>query len=168
MMKHVVKDGTAAGTLSGMRRPAAGKTGTTDRSVDAWFVGFTPQYTAAVWMGNQKGELPWSLGSVYGGTYPAKIWRAFMEAATDKLPPLDFPAPDTAAQPRPSYISEYGRRYSFNFGRRATSPTTVPAVPAPIAPTPTTTGAAVPPSTKAAKPPTTTGSPPTSANGPGP
>ena len=41
-----------AQTLGNFPRPAAGKTGTTDNNVDAWFVGFTPQYTAAVWMGN--------------------------------------------------------------------------------------------------------------------
>ena len=68
--------------LSASPRPAAGKTGTTDNNVDAWFVGFTPQYTAAVWMGDPAGETPMTnVGgiSVFGATYPAEIWRAFME-----------------------------------------------------------------------------------------
>ncbi len=165
MMKGVLKDGTASGTLGSMRHPAAGKTGTTDKSVDAWFVGFTPQFTAAVWMGNPEGEIPWSLGTVYGGTYPAKIWRAFMERATADLPALDFPEPDTALLPRSSYINEYGRRFQFNYGRsRGTTPSTIP-TPAPtFAVTPTTADGPTP--TTHASPPTTGGSPPTSGPGP--
>ncbi len=167
MMKGVVKNGTAAGTLGSMRHPAAGKTGTTDKSVDAWFVGFTPQYTAAVWMGNPEGEIPWSLGTVFGGTYPARIWRAFMERATADLPPLDFPEPDTATLPRSSYINENGRRFPFNYSNSGgATPATLP-TPAPAAPeTPIT--AAGPTPTSRPTPPTTGGSPPTTSSQPGP
>jgi penicillin-binding protein 1A len=167
MMKGVVKNGTASGTLSSMRHPAAGKTGTTDKSVDAWFVGFTPQYTAAVWMGNPEGEIPWSLGTVYGGTYPARIWRAFMEAATANLEPLDFPPPDKGVLQPSRYINEFGRKFSFNFGPRITTPETVPeTVPSTVA-TPTTRKGRTTPPTKAT-PPTTAISPPTTLQLPGP
>jgi penicillin-binding protein 1A len=167
MMKGVVKNGTAAGTLSSMRRPAAGKTGTTDNNVDAWFVGFTPQFTAAVWMGNPNGEIRWSLGRVFGGTYPARIWRAFMESATASMQPLDFAPPDKAALPRPSYLNEFGRRFTFNFGPRATTPGTFPTPVPTTTLTPTTPGRATPPTTQAS-PPTSSGSPPTTLSGPGP
>jgi membrane peptidoglycan carboxypeptidase len=166
MMKGVVKNGTASNTLGSMRHPAAGKTGTTDKSVDAWFVGFTPQFTAAVWMGNPEGEVAWSLGTVFGGTYPARIWRAFMERATADLPALDFPPPDTALLPRSSYINEFGRRFVFRYsGSRGTTPSTF-AAPAPTTVvTPPTLDAGPTPTTRPT-PPTTGGSPPTTGAGP--
>ena len=58
MLKNVLRNGTASPTLGSFPRPAAGKTGTTDHNQDAWFVGYTPQFTAAVWMGNPNGEIP--------------------------------------------------------------------------------------------------------------
>jgi len=67
----------------------AGKTGTTNNYVDAWFVGFTPRLTAAVWVGYPQGAIPMSTqyhgGPVYGGTYPAQIWHAFMVRALQIL-----------------------------------------------------------------------------------
>jgi penicillin-binding protein 1A len=161
MMKGVLKNGTASNTLGSMQHPAAGKTGTTDKSVDAWFVGFTPQFTAAVWMGNPAGEIPWSLGTVFGGTYPARIWRAFMERATADLPALDFPPPDTALLPRSSYINEFGRRFAFNYnGSNGTTPSTI-AAPAPTTVVTPTTRKASPTPTTRPTPPTTAGTPPT-------
>jgi penicillin-binding protein 1A len=63
----------------------AGKTGTTSNYVDAWFVGWTPQMTTAVWVGYPKGDVPMSTAyngaPVEGGTYPAIIWHNFMEQA---------------------------------------------------------------------------------------
>lgn len=59
-------------------RPAAGKTGTTQDYRDAWFAGYTPQLTAVIWMGNDSGA---PTDGVYGGLYPAQMWRAFMERA---------------------------------------------------------------------------------------
>ena len=96
MLEGVLRNGTASRTLGSFPRPAAGKTGTTDNNDDAWFVGFTPQYTAAVWMGNPAGEIPMTnVGgiTVFGATYPAQIWRTFMHDATAPLPALDFPQP---------------------------------------------------------------------------
>ena len=121
MLKHVLKDGTARSSLGGFlnARPAAGKTGTTDHNQDAWFVGFTPQYTAAVWMGNPSGEIPMTnVGgvTVFGATYPAQIWRKFMLDATGPLPPLDFTQPDDTLFNHSRFISELGRgpRSRFN------------------------------------------------------
>jgi penicillin-binding protein 1A len=119
MLKGVIKNGTAAGSLSRYPWPAAGKTGTTDGNVDAWFVGYTPEFTAAVWMGNPDGEIQMhNVGgiNVFGGTYPAQIWGAFMDQAVGQLPPEDFPAPNPLLWPPSQYITEYGREFRFNGG----------------------------------------------------
>lgn len=88
----VVQKGTGtAAAIPG--RPVAGKTGTTNRSVDAWFNGFTPQLETTVWMGNPKAEVPMSdVGgiAVYGGTYPAQTWHDFMAAALAADPVMSF------------------------------------------------------------------------------
>jgi len=79
-----------------MSRPVAGKTGTTDEHADAWFVGYTPGLATAVWMGYTRGEVPMLNVhgiSVSGGSFPAEIWRRFMEPALAGLPVRDFPAP---------------------------------------------------------------------------
>jgi penicillin-binding protein 1A len=127
MLKGPVRNGTASGELGNFPHPAAGKTGTTDKNVDAWFVGYTPQFTAAVWMGNPENELPMSnVGgiTVFGGKTPARIWGAFMRPATQGLPALDFPAPNEALWPPRQYISEMGRRFGFSSGYSNTQETT--------------------------------------------
>ena len=129
MLEHVLRDGTASSSLGTFPRPAAGKTGTTDHNQDAWFVGFTPQYTAAVWMGNPSGEIPMTnVGgvTVFGATYPAQIWRKFMLDATGPLPPLDFAAPDAAPFIRSRFISELGRRITYRSPSQQFTPTSVP------------------------------------------
>jgi len=139
MLKHVLRDGTASATLGGFPRPAAGKTGTTDHNQDAWFVGFTPQYTAAVWMGNPSGEIPMTnVGGirVFGATYPAQIWRKFMLDATGPLPPTDFAAPDKTPYVS-RFITELGRRVGYRPVYRPPTTTSVPA--------PTVTSTAPPP-----------------------
>ena len=73
MLEDVVEHGTGYNARIG--RPAAGKTGTTDDSRNAWFVGYTPDLVAGVWIGNDDNA---SLGSMTGGQLPAKIWREFM------------------------------------------------------------------------------------------
>jgi penicillin-binding protein 1A len=155
MLKHVLSDGTAAHTLGNFPRHAAGKTGTTDHNVDAWFIGFTPQYTAAVWMGNPDGEIAMTnVGgiTVFGATYPAEIWRTFMQDATAPLPDLDFAQPDGTLFSNPRYISELGRKtysyvptYHSNFN---SSNNTSPATQAPTVNTsPPDTSPAPPPQT---------------------
>jgi penicillin-binding protein 1A len=68
---------------------AAGKTGTTENSGDAWFVGFTDRWTIAVWVGYPQGFRPMTTefqgGDVTGGTYPAMIWRSFVLGANAVL-----------------------------------------------------------------------------------
>ncbi|MCA1824185.1 MAG: penicillin-binding protein [Frankia sp.] len=95
-MQQVIERGTAtAAKLDG--RPAAGKTGTTQESTNAWFCGFTPgQLSAAVWMGYDKNR---SLRNVHGvpnvtgGTLPARIWKQFMDAALEGAPVNQFAPP---------------------------------------------------------------------------
>ena len=90
----VVQAGTGTGAaIAG--RPVAGKTGTTNQNVDAWFNGFTPQMETTVWMGNPTAEVPMSdVGgiAVYGGTYPAHTWHDYMAAALGSQPVAGFPA----------------------------------------------------------------------------
>jgi membrane peptidoglycan carboxypeptidase len=99
-----VKSGT--GTRARLsRQPAGGKTGTAEENFDAWFVGFTPYFTTAVWMGNPDQDISMAnLGGVanFGGTYPAMLWRAFNEAVHADLPVGTFPPcpkPDRAGRP---------------------------------------------------------------------
>jgi membrane peptidoglycan carboxypeptidase len=149
MLTHVVRNGTAAGSLGDFPRPAAGKTGTNDQHRDAWFVGYTPQLTAAVWMGNPDAQLPIIVDGVrvVGGMYPAKIWGDFMAAALQDQPVLDFAAPDQSLWPAPGSITEFGRnayRYRHYAADQSPStnqtspPATAPAVTSPPAPTNTT------------------------------
>ena len=71
-------------------RPAAGKTGTTSDFRDAWFVGYTPDLVAAVWIGNDDYT---PMNESYGGNIPARIWARFMKAALAGTPPHEFPFP---------------------------------------------------------------------------
>jgi penicillin-binding protein 1A len=110
LLRGVIDHGTA--TRADIGRPAAGKTGTTTDNTDAWFVGYTPQLTAAVWMGFPDRPVSMSdfgLGSVQGGTYPATIWAAIMEPLHEQLEVRDFAPPDEDLWPRGRRISEDGR-----------------------------------------------------------
>lgn len=88
MLKSVVTGGTGTGAQIG--RPAAGKTGTTDDGKDIWFVGYTPELVAAVWIGYDQ---PTAMPHAYGGTYPARIWREIMSKALAGVPVRDFSQP---------------------------------------------------------------------------
>ncbi|HEY8485894.1 MAG TPA: PBP1A family penicillin-binding protein [Limnochordales bacterium] len=92
LMTNALQDALQRGTgqLARLGRPAAGKTGTTDGLVSAWFVGYTPQLVAAVYIGNDDGTPVRGTG----GTLAAPVWKAFMEAALQGEPPLDFPVPE--------------------------------------------------------------------------
>jgi penicillin-binding protein 1A len=86
ILKQNVLSGT--GTRANIGCPAAGKTGTTDNFNDAWFVGFTPTFAAAAWVGypNALVEMRSVHGiSVAGGTFPAQIWHGFMTVAKGKF-----------------------------------------------------------------------------------
>jgi penicillin-binding protein 1A len=86
------------GTAANIGRPQFGKTGTAMDHSDAWFVGGIPQLVGAVWIGFPQGQIrmepPRSRITVYGGTWPAQIWRLLMLEAARGLPVLSFPDPD--------------------------------------------------------------------------
>jgi penicillin-binding protein 1A len=92
LMRSVIDEGTAHGAIAGkMRRPAAGKTGTSNGQRDAWFVGFTPDLLAAVWVGFDDMK---KLGrGEAGGKTAAPIWADFMAKATAGRPTKDFAQP---------------------------------------------------------------------------
>ncbi len=97
ILQKVVLYGT--GTAANIGRPQIGKTGTAQNYSDAWFVGAVPQLVAAVWVGFPQGQISMSypntrISPVYGGTWPAEIWRAFMVNATKNLPVRQFPTSD--------------------------------------------------------------------------
>lgn len=84
--------GTGRGLGPENDMPAAGKTGTTNSSKDTWFCGYTPYYTAAVWVGY---DIPRNMPGIYGATYAGKIWKNVMDEIHQGLPPLDWEQPDT-------------------------------------------------------------------------
>jgi len=90
--------GTGVGAYFG--KTSAGKTGTTDNYADAWFCGFTPALEATIWLGYPRGEIP--MLSVHGievsgPTFPATIWKLFMERAVRYAPfPTAFPVAQSA------------------------------------------------------------------------
>lgn len=88
IMKGVVNGGTG-GRAALPNMPVAGKTGTTTKNLDAWFVGYTPYYTTAVWMGNDE---PKPMGFT-GGSYPAMLWQDIMSKIHKNLPTKDFEMP---------------------------------------------------------------------------
>lgn len=96
MMEDVLNYGTAGGM--GIGRPAAGKTGTTDTFVDAWFVGFTPDLSTAVWIGDDSNK---PLNYMYGSSTPLSIWHDFMIQALASTPKSNFINPGVKIPPEP-------------------------------------------------------------------
>ena len=109
-LRGVINSGTGTGAGIGRPEGSAGKTGSTEDNADAWFVGFTPALSTAIWMGysdsntkslkNIKG-----VSTVYGGTIPASTWKDYMGQALKDAPPADFAKPaalagDIGAGPR--------------------------------------------------------------------
>jgi len=109
-LQGVIQHGTGASAQLG--RPAAGKTGTTESHRDAWFAGYTPELTAVVWNGyasSNKAMTNVRGISVVGGSFPARMWRLFMEKALENLPATPFttphlasPSPTASSSPTPS------------------------------------------------------------------
>lgn len=106
MLSGVVEDGTAKKADFGW--PAAGKTGTTQNSRDAWFIGYTSNLVTGVWFGNDDGTF---MKGVTGGMLPAEAWRSFMTAAHEGLPvaplrgtwkPSVQTLPDSVPEARPA------------------------------------------------------------------
>ena len=98
LLQNVIKYGTGKAAVLSGGRPAAGKTGTTENYGDAWFVGYTPQLVTAVWVGypNDVRSMSYQFHGkpVAGGTFPALIWKSFMENALPYLhdAPESFPS----------------------------------------------------------------------------
>jgi len=89
MLESVIKEGTGNPNAE-IGRPAAGKTGTTSSFRDAWFVGYTPDLVAAVWIGNDDYT---RMNYSFGGNIPARIWARFMKKALANVKPHDFVLP---------------------------------------------------------------------------
>jgi penicillin-binding protein 1A len=107
-LTQVVQKGTGRRAALGSR-PVGAKTGTTENHVDAWFVGFTRQVATAVWMGfpeSSERTMEHVRGiAVTGGSFPAQIWKAYMEKAVDGMPVESFGAPSYGGEtlsPSPS------------------------------------------------------------------
>jgi penicillin-binding protein 1A len=92
LMRGVVEHGTAQRARS-LGRPLAGKTGTTNLAKDTWFVGYSTEITAAVWVGYDD-ALPLGWGEA-GAVTALPAWMSFMKVAHDKKPPTEFPKPST-------------------------------------------------------------------------
>ena len=94
-LRDVVTRGT--GERADLRRPLAGKTGTSQDGADAWFMGYTPQVAAAVWVGFPRGRVPMvpprTRAPVEGGSWPAEIFNRFGLRALADIPADDFPLP---------------------------------------------------------------------------
>jgi penicillin-binding protein 1A len=94
MLEGVVQNGTGR-TVKALNRPVAGKTGTTNDQHDAWFMGYTPDLLAGVWVGYDDQR---SLGaSGTGGHVAAPVWLAFMKEATANTSVSDFTMPNGIA-----------------------------------------------------------------------
>jgi penicillin-binding protein 1A len=95
-LREVVRRGT--GVRADIDRPQAGKTGTSQDSADAWFIGYTPDLVAAVWVGFPQGRVPMVPPNtdevIEGGRLPAQIWQALASAVLTDVPPSDFEVPD--------------------------------------------------------------------------
>ncbi|MGW6686516.1 transglycosylase domain-containing protein [Streptomyces sp. NPDC054961] len=118
VLRNVIENGTGTKAKK-LGRPAAGKTGTTDKNKSAWFVGYTPELSTSVALfrsdpNAEKKELismnhVGGVDSIHGGDIPAQIWTEYMKAALNGVPAKDFPEPeeigvtaDSSGAPSPS------------------------------------------------------------------
>jgi membrane peptidoglycan carboxypeptidase len=146
--------GTACGKqLTG--RPAAGKTGTATNkggdNSDAWFIGFTPQLSTAVWVGNDIHGSTLSPGGLelYGGETPAGIWQSMMNSALTNVPVVPFSPPSVTVPTAPALTSSSALPYT---SPPATSTTSTPV---PSSSTPSSSPRPTTPTTRASTPPPT-------------
>jgi membrane peptidoglycan carboxypeptidase len=171
ILKGVITSGT--GTRAELGRPTAGKTGTSQNYENAWFCGYTPTLSTAVWMGYPQGNIPMrgihGTARVAGGTLPTKIWHDFMSEAMKGVPVTEFtePAPiesladrqkrlqrggfDLGGKAAPRDIPSDGPYYTPPPLPVATAPTT--STTEPLTASSTTTTTSPPPSTTTTRPP---------------
>ena len=112
-LKSVVNGGTGSAAL-GLGRPAAGKTSTSQSNASAWFAGYTPQLSATVALFRDSASESLNgiggLTSVTGGSFPARIWTAFMKGALRNEPVMSFPAPSNIGGLDPVVMTSGGRQ----------------------------------------------------------
>ena len=110
-LKNVVTSGSGFAALK-LGRPAAGKTGTSQSNASAWFSAYTPQLAASVALfrddATQSLKGVGGLATVTGGSFPARIWTAFMKGALKGEPTLDFPAPSNIGGLEPVVFTSGG------------------------------------------------------------
>jgi penicillin-binding protein 1A len=112
ILEQNMQSGT--GTRAAFGRPAAGKTGTNEEHKDAWFAGYTPDLATTVWIGYTRGEIPMESVhgiAVSGGTFPAEIWRLFMEPALESVEPSSFAEPSFWPEWRAFTRGQYALTY---------------------------------------------------------
>ena len=112
ILRNVITNGTGTRARLDGGRDAAGKTGTTDDHADAWFLGYTPQLATVVWMGDPAARTPMTdVGDieVFGGTYPASIWKTFMDTELAGQPSLALPPPGPVCDRPGARVSNGGR-----------------------------------------------------------
>ena len=112
-LKGTITGGTGAAALA-LGRPAAGKTGTSQSNASAWFSAYTPQLAASVALFRDSASESLNgiggLTSVTGGTFPARIWTAFMKGALKGEPMMEFPAPSNIGGLEPVVITSGGKQ----------------------------------------------------------
>jgi penicillin-binding protein 1A len=164
VLRQVVERGTGTNAKVGV--PLAGKTGTTQDNADAWFVGYTPKLTTAVWMGYAEGNAKKMTKvrgiEVNGGSFPARIFRRYLtEVVKDPQYVGDFPTVSTF----PGKTLKPPKNVVLPTTTTTTGPTTTTAPGASGASTtttskPATTTTATPATTTSTTPPSTTAPPP--------
>jgi penicillin-binding protein 1A len=112
ILEQNMQSGT--GTRAAFGRPAAGKTGTNEEHKDAWFAGYTPDLATTVWIGYTRAEIPMESVhgiAVSGGSFPAEIWRLFMEPALENVEPTPFAEPSFWPEWKPFTRGRYALTY---------------------------------------------------------
>ena len=121
---------SGTGTKADIDRPAAGKTGTAQEWYDAWFCGYTPYLSTAVWMGHPEAQI--AMENVHGirvtgGSFPAIMWQKFMYEADRDYPEEEFAEPAIMATYDPFFVSTYAvPPTSSTTSSTSTTSTTVP------------------------------------------
>ncbi len=159
-LQQVVQRGSGTGAQFG--KPFAGKTGTTQDFGDAWFVGYTPKLTTAVWMGYPEGNTRKMVNvrgrRVNGGSFPATIFKNFMEAAAKRM---DTGGAFPTVTSFPGRVVKGAGRAQFSTTTTTPTPSTIATRPPPVPPPAPRPVPMRPPPTMAPPPPPSTAPPTT-------